>query len=54
MPKASRIVILPYLTVALIEAQVFPTDSANCRVTICDPSPNYIGSWSYEPNTMNL
>ena len=26
----------------------------NCRVTICGPSPNYMGSWSYEPNTMNL
>ena len=35
-------------------AQVLPTDNANCRVTICSPSPNYMGSWSYEPNTMNL
>ena len=52
--KAPRIMILPSLTVALTDAQVLPTDGANCRVTICGPRSNYMGSWSYEPNTMNL
>ena len=44
----------PCLTVALVEAQVLPTDGANCRVRICGPSLNYMGFWSNEPNTMNL
>ena len=30
--------ILPFLTVSLIEAQVLPTDGANCRVNFWDPS----------------
>ena len=50
VPKAPRTAILPSLTIA----QVLPTDNANFKVTICGPSPSYMGSWSYEPNTMNL
>ena len=54
MSKALRTVILPSLTVAFTDAQVLPTDGANCKVTICSPSLNYMRSWSYEPNTINL
>ena len=36
--------ILPYLTVALVETQVLLTDGANCRVTIRGPSSKGMGS----------
>ena len=35
--------ILPFLMVSLAEAQVLPTNGANCRVTILGPSPTGIG-----------
>ena len=54
MSKATKTVILPSLTVALTDAQVLPIEGANCKVTICSPGPNYIRSWPYESNTMNL
>ena len=46
--------ILPSLTVSLAEAQVLPTDGANCRVTIRGPDPTGMGFWPKEPKTMNL
>ena len=44
----------PCLTVALTDAQVLPTDGANCRVMIYSSSPSGMGSWSSEPNIINL
>ena len=46
--------ILPSLTVSLAEAQVLPTDGANCRVAVQDPDPTGMGFWPKEPETMNL
>ena len=31
--------ILPFLTVSLVEARVLPTDGANCRVTVRGSGP---------------
>ena len=31
--------ILPFLTVSLVEALVLPTDDANCRVSLWGPGP---------------
>ena len=39
----------PYLTIALAEAQVLPTDGANCRVAIQGPGPTGMGFWPKEP-----
>ena len=44
MSKAPRTVILPYLTVALTITQALPTNDANCRDTICSPSPKCMRS----------
>ena len=41
--------ILPFPTVALVEAPILPTGGANCKVTIWSPSPTSMGSWSKEP-----
>ena len=41
--------ILPSLTVSLAEAQVLPTDGANCRVAIQGPGPTGMGFWPKEP-----
>ena len=41
--------ILPFLTVSLVEARVLPTDGANCRVTIRGPGPTVMGFWPKEP-----
>ena len=54
MSKTPRTVIRPYLTVALTITQALPRDGANCRDTICCPSPKCMGSWPNEPNTINL
>ena len=54
MSKAPRTMILPYLTVALTITQALLTDGANCRVTVCSPSPKYMKSWPSEPSTINL
>ena len=35
--------ILPFLTVSLVEARVFPTDGANCRVSIQGLGPTVMG-----------
>ena len=56
MPSILLVVdlVLPSSIVALILAQALPTDGANCRVTICNPTPTDLGYESNEPNTMNL
>ena len=41
--------ILPFLTVSLVEARVLPTDGANCRVAIRGPSLTVMGFWPKEP-----
>ena len=46
--------ILPCLTIVLTNTQVLPTDGANCRDYIWSPSPDFMESWSKEPNTMNF
>ena len=46
--KAPRAVILPYLTIALTITQALPTDGANCRDTICSPSPKCM-IWVHDP-----
>ena len=46
--------VLPSLMVSLVEAQVLPTDDANCRVAIRGPGPTGMGFWPKEPETMNL
>ena len=46
--------VLPSSTVTLTLAQALLTDGANCRVTICRPSPKDLGYEPNEPNTMNL
>ena len=46
--------ILPSLTISLAEAQVLPTDGANCRVTIQGLGSTGMGFWPKEPETMNL
>ena len=46
--------ILPSLMVSLAEAQVLPTDGANCRVIIRGPGPTGMVFWPKEPKTMNL
>ena len=46
--------VLPSSTVALTLTQALLTDGANCRVTICNPSPKDLGCELNEPNTMNL
>ena len=54
MSKAPRIMILPYLIVALTITQALPTDGTNCRDTFFSLSPKCMGSWPGEPNTINL
>ena len=46
--------VLPSSTVTLSLAQALPIDGANCRVTICSPSPKDLEYEPNEPNTMNL
>ena len=46
--------ILPYRPLYFPNTQVLPTDGANCRVTICSPSPKGMRSWPSELNTINL
>ena len=36
--------ILPFLTVSLVETQVLPTDGANCKVNLWGPGPKIGGS----------
>ena len=56
MPSLMLVVdlVLPLSTVTLTLAQALLTDGANCRVTICSPSPKDLGYEPNEPNTMNL
>ena len=37
--RLSADLILPFLTVSLVETQVLPTDGANCKVGLWGPSP---------------
>ena len=37
--RFSADLILPFLTVSLVETQVLPTDGANCRVCVWGPGP---------------
>ena len=46
--------ILPYCPLYFTNKQVLPTDSANCRVIICNPNPKGMRSWPGEPSIMNL
>ena len=46
--------ILPFLMVLPVEAQVLPTDGANYRVKILGPGLTSMGFWPKEPETMNL
>ena len=41
--------ILPFLTVSLVEARVLPTNDANCRVSIRGLGPTVMGFWPKEP-----
>ena len=46
--------ILPSLTVSLVETQVLPTDGANCRGSIWGSGPTGGRFWPKGPTTMNL
>ena len=46
--------ILPFLTVSLVETQVLPTDGANCRGGFWGPGPASKWFWPKSPQTMNL
>ena len=46
--------VLPSSTVALTLTQALLIDGANCRVTICNPSPKELGYELNELNTINL
>ena len=41
--------ILPFLTVSLVEAQVLPTDGANCRASFWGPGLTGRWFWPKEP-----
>ena len=41
--------ILPFLTVSLVEARVLPTNGANFRVAFRGPSSTGMGFWPKEP-----
>ena len=46
--------ILPFLTVSLVETQILPTDGANCRGCFWGPGPASRRFWPKRPSTMNL
>ena len=46
--------ILPSLTVSLVETPVLPTDGANCRGGFWGPGPASKWFWLKNPQTMNL
>ena len=55
-PKPLELWSYKYLTVALTITQALPTNDANCRDTICSPSPSpkCMRSWPNKPSTINL
>ena len=46
--------ILPFLTVSLVETQILPIDGANCKVGFWGPGPANRQFWPKRPSTMNL